>query len=623
MAALFAAACFLFCGQMLSHTVFEREGRAVKLWLGGVFGITLWMWLPALFSFFLDFTVLSQWLAAAAAVLLSAFLLLKKRSAFSRALLQKPGKPGLYALLWTLPLWLFSLWLLLTHTIPAAADGSLRAGQSTYGDMAMHLGFLTSFSVQKTFPPNYSILPGTPMGYPFLCDSISSTLYTLGLSLRWAYLLPMAAALLCVFSGGYLLLRQWLKDTRKAALGQILFFLGGGFGFAYFLDGLRDDPQNFKRIFTAFYETPTNYVKENVRWVNPIADLLIPQRATLFGWTLLFACLFLLYRAAFEKKNEYFLPLGILAGCLPLVHTHSFLALGLISAVLFLRALIREKSAALKPWLLYAGAALLLAAPQLLCFTFRQSGSEGFLRLGFNWSNAGDNYFWFYIKNIGLPYLLLLPAFLSADRDSRWLYGGGLLILLLSECIIFQPNPYDNNKLLFVWHLLGCGLVAGFLVNCFDRLKGIRGRAVLAALTVCVCILGGVLTLGREAVSDYELFSSDEVALSEYVKEQTPADAIFLTANNHDNAIAALTGRNILCGSGSYLYFHGLNYSENQAALTELYETPSLEGLRRWNVDYILISSHERYAYDVDEAWFSAHCTPVYSSGNIILYQAP
>lgn len=58
--------------------------------------------------------------------------------------------------------------------------------------------------------------------------------------------------------------------------------------------------------------------------------------------------------------------------------------------------------------------------PQLLCFTFVQAAeSNHFLRFQFNWcNNRGGNglvdpYFFFYIKNIGFPYLLILLALLK------------------------------------------------------------------------------------------------------------------------------------------------------------------------------------------------------------------
>ena len=40
-----------------------------------------------------------------------------------------------------------------------------------------------------------------------------------------------------------------------------------------------------------------------------------------------------------QREYKCIVPLGIIAGCMPLVHTHSFLAIGIISAFLFVAAL--------------------------------------------------------------------------------------------------------------------------------------------------------------------------------------------------------------------------------------------------------------------------------------------
>ncbi len=714
--------CFLFGGCAWAFGLLRGEPLRARLTMGVSLALLANMWLPALFSFLLGFAVLSQLFAGGAALLLGLGSLLFFKSCEPLAAAGQKDARWLPWACCVLPALLLSAYLLHTHTLLPAENGALMTGQSTYGDMPMHLGFITSIAEQWSFPPDYSILPGTPLGYPFLCDSVSSTYLCLGLPLRLAYMLPSVLALFVVFSSAFLLFETWLKDARKAVLGYVLFFVGAGFGFLYFLpEG--GDWSNFTRIFTAFYETPTNYVEENIKWVNPIADLLIPQRATLYGWSVLFPALWLLFRAVFRGERRFFPLLGVLGGALPLIHTHSFLALALVSAVLLCFDLHRAKKAgewkaALRPWLRYAITAAVLALPQLVCFTFRQSGHDGFLRFGLNWANDGDNYFWFYIKNIGLPYLLLLPAFLLASKESKQWYCGGLLILLLCEFIIFQPNPYDNNKLLYIWHLMTCGLVGGFLVDLYDRLGpaprrtraafalpagagpqaalpggeslpaalpeakepaavcfeegeaprgfskaettqkapdalavegaipaeapsitpappagktgGRAGRAVLlavrglaATLVLLVCCIGGVLTLGREVVSEYELFSPAEVEAAKFVKARTPLPSVFLTANNHDNFVAALTGRNIVCGSGSYLYYHGLDYGEAEESLKTLYETPAAFDLWMAGVDYVVIGSHERSSYRVDTQWFERHCALVFENAGVRIYKTP
>jgi len=263
----------------------------------------------------------------------------------------------------------------------------------------------------------------------------------------------------------------------------------------------------------------------------------------------------------------------------------------------------------------------------LVLFTFKQSGS--FLKFHFNWANESDNYFWFYIKNFGLIALLAPIAFLAARKEERGVVGGAVLVWLVAEFIQFQPNPYDNNKLLFVSFAYACGLVGSWLFDTKDRLArgGVRNRASTAALSALVCVtlfLSGILTLGREYVSEYQLINQNELLAANYVKENAAPDATFLTYNNHNNCIAALTGRNIVCGSGSYLYFHGVDYSAREEALALLYEQPSTYFValaKEYHIDYVLIGDNERANYNIDFDYFESQFDVFYQNDSVIIYR--
>lgn len=617
-------AVFLAAGFSLTRRLLPASGAEEKLVFTSAFGLVLLIALPALFALALGFTLPAALLALVAAAALAAAGFWPRHTAPDKA----SGQLGSAArtivpAFWTcvVPLFLLSVWLLHTHTL-YYKDGGYWCGQSTYGDLPMHLSFIKSIAEQGLFPPEFPMLEGqTLYGYPFLCESVSSVFLLLGAPLKFACILPQVVALAAVFGGGWLLAKNLLQSSVKASLAYVLFFLGSGFGFAYFLEG---GSENFTRIFTAYYETPTNYVEENIRWVNPIADLLIPQRATLFGWALLFPCLALLMRFALNGERRLWPALVLLAASLPLVQTHSALALVLICGVLFVRALAVHRTdwRALRPWLLFAGATGILWLPLMLTqiLPHTQEGS-GFLRWHFNWSNEGDNYFWFYIKNIGLVYLLLLPAFLWAGKKLRWVYGGGLLILLLSEFVEFQPNNYDNNKLLFIWHLLGCILVANLIVDLLKKVDKKSVQAVLAVMLVFTGTFGSILTLGREAVSQYQHFDADAIAVAEYVEENIDPMGRFLCGTQLLNPVLSLAGRPILCASGTWLYYHGMDYSAQEAAVRQLLEAPSEEELAQWDIDYVMIGPSERADYTVDESWFAAHCILLYDQGGYSVYQ--
>lgn len=684
---------FQVCGVCLAACFFKGERRHVQVILGSAAGSVLLMWLPALWAFPLGFTALAHLLALAVLLTLTGLAVWRRRPQL-RA--QKGVASAFFKKEWALLLPL-GLWLVFAGVLLHGfryQDGEIWSSQCTYGDMSMHLGFITSIAEQGTFPPMYSILPGEKLSYPFLSDSISSSLYLLGAPLQLAYFLPMLFAAAQVFFGAWIFLYRWLRDTVKTALSMVLFFLNGGFGFAYFLTGLQNGIGNFTRIFTEFYETPTNLVGENIRWVNVIVDMLLPQRATLFGWAVLFPLLYVLYRAVYERCRAYFIPAGVFAGAMVMIHTHSFLALGLICGVWLFFALCRrvfpkeegkllrtaKRVAAvllavcvlaqlvvpnvfardsavflvlvllaaaaflavlavllvmavrrgfgaglLRTWGVFLGIVLLLAVPQLLTWTFTQTDSESFVRGWYNWGNLQDGYLWFYLVNLGVFGVFVLPALFTADRRNFTVASPAVILWFVCEFVVFQPNTYDNNKLLYVAYFLLCPVVAGYLVELYRRLRGLPARRVLAGVCLVCCTVSACLTIVRESVAGYCLYGSGQLAVAEYVYENTEPEDTILTDMRHNNEIAALTGRNIVCGSASYVYFHGLDYSQREKDMEKMFQNPreNLLLFKQYSVDYVMVSAFEINNFSANETELAALFTCVYDEDGVRLYKVP
>lgn len=692
-------------GLLVAEWLLRKERRMFRVLLGSMIGSFSLQWFPVFVAFFMGFTKNAHIIA----FILYAFVVggvviyfRKKAKQSGESLLSFEKirwKEEVFTnqIFWlAIPTFLFFCVLLNSHTI-LSRDGAIWTGQCTYGDMNMHLGFITSIANQGTFPPEYSILPGVKLAYPFLCDSISSSIYVFGSSLRVAYMLPMIFAVLQVFFGFYMLAEVWLKDKAKSCVAWILFIFNGGFGFVYFMNGLVKDSSTFTNIFTGFYTTPTNHVDQNVRWTNVIADMLLPQRATLFGWAMLFGILALLYRAVQEKKTSYFVAAGILGGGLPLIHTHSFMALGLIcmvwvladfyfmahkgenlegkrnvlakyiviSGMIFMSVLqylpyfqnhvetlgvvlavlfagvvcvavcyyfylvIRkgELNTVLRTWGIFLLIVLVCAMPQLINWTFKQVGSgSSFVRGVFNWSNEGDIYLWFYLKNIGLMAILAIPAFIYSKKKNFFTVLPAFFIWAIAEVAVFQPNSYDNNKLLLVAYGLLCCVVADFVINVARKIRPLAkgGSFAFVASILVICSISALLTLGREYVSEYELYSAAQVKACEYIEEHTKEDVVILTNTRHNNAISSLTGRNIVCGAGTFLFFHGLNYQDRENEVNQMYTNPAgtTDLLKKYNVSYILIGDDERASYpQMDEKVFQSMYECVYSEGGVSLYK--
>ena len=107
------------------------------------------------------------------------------------------------------------------------------------------------------------------------------------------------------------------------------------------------------------------------------------------------------------------------------------------------------------------------------------------------------------------------------------------------------------------------------------------------------------------------------------MSENTPADAVLLTYHHHNNAIASLTGRNIVCGSDAFLYYHGLDTSERKSDMKLMLEAPAehLDLYEKYGVSYVVISPYERANYGINEFAFEALFTEIYSKNGVTLYQ--
>ena len=130
-------ALFLAAGLLLARWAVPDGSPAVAVPLGCGFGVSLLAALPAGFALVCGFTLRAVWLAAAGAALLCAVLIFAGRGHIRFA--RDPDRGAMWLCL--LPVLAVTLYLLHTHVLHKVT-GTLYTGQSCYGDMPMHLGFI-------------------------------------------------------------------------------------------------------------------------------------------------------------------------------------------------------------------------------------------------------------------------------------------------------------------------------------------------------------------------------------------------------------------------------------------------------------------------------------------------
>ncbi len=323
---------------------------------------------------------------------------------------------------------------------------------------------------------------------------------------------------------------------------------------------------------------------------------------------------------------------GVIAGVLPLVHAHSFallMAVSLVLVVLFWHAV------SWRAWGAFFAIALMLAVPQLVWVT-RDTPvqTSSFIAWQFGWDRGDENVLWFWLKNTGAFLPLLVIAFFWRREDAT---GGGDAPLLGRRAQLFYvpvacifvganvlrlaPWIWDNIKVLFLWFILSAPIVALLLTHWWRR-GGAWTRIAVAALVVSLTAAGAldVLRVITGAAAQ-RVFSREDINFAALVERTTPPRSRILHAPVYNHP-ALLTGRRSLLGYPGHLWSHGIDYTAREAEVKAIYAgAPEADAmLRRNQVDYLVVSPHERGALTVNDEALGRY-TLVAEQGDYRLYR--
>lgn len=517
-------------------------------------------------------------------------------------------------------------WRLFSTHMLARGDGGLFSGGTAWYDLSFHAALSSSFVYGGNFPPIYTPLPPEPLLYPFMPDFQTAILMSVGLDFH-AALLATALPLAFVITGLFYSLAFRLVSSRKAAaLATVLFLLNGGLGFIALLRDWWKSGQGFLSFWNTLGVNYANAWDRGIHWTNLIVDTFLPQRTSLYGLSvglMIFTLFAIVWRRGFEKTEKLeastpasrtlLLFAGLLAGLLPFFHAHTYLAVGLISCFLF----------ALRPhrnWLAFWIPALLIAAPQLWNLTHHLA-VNGVLRFQPGWmGHSAKNFPLYLLYNFGISLLLIVPAWLTAQRVWQIFYLAFFLLFVFSLTVMVSPNIYDNIKLMFYWHALNCILIASWLV----KFAIAPWRRPLALLLALVGIASGLAALQSEDLAVTRLFTDEEIAAARFVREHTSPRALFLTAPVINQPVLCLAGRPVLRGPTSWLWSHGYEFRDREADVRRIYagKPDALELLRYYGIDYIYLGNSERGQLRGDAQWFDDNFPVVYRGESVSIYDA-
>lgn len=164
-------------------------------------------------------------------------------------------------------------------------NGNLYSGGSTWGDLAVHLTYISAFN-HRGFSVLWKnpLFPGEKFSYHFLSDLISAALVKLGLGLRASLIVPsfLFAVILVILI--YFLTFKITKSKIGALLAPFLFFFNGTiFGVYYFWQDFRVSGLGLWKFANSMAKEYAHLADYNIRFANIIADYILPQRPFILG----------------------------------------------------------------------------------------------------------------------------------------------------------------------------------------------------------------------------------------------------------------------------------------------------------------------------------------------------
>ncbi|BAI60820.1 conserved hypothetical protein [Methanocella paludicola SANAE] len=485
-------------------------------------------------------------------------------------------------------------------------NGEYHVGYPFYGDASFHSSVITSFGEGYNYPPSYPVMAGQTLRYTFLIDFFSAALYRLGLGLQWSVVLPGWLLLTGLLSLIYFLGDRFFSRRAGGILTVTLVMLSGGLGFFLGIRDLLDNGLYGFLLGNLNYTTVWSY---NLVFTNFII-IVLAQRTALAGFAIGAFVMLVLYAVLVqgnESKNGLLLA-GMLTGLLPMFHVYSYIAILLSSGLLLL--IFRERK-----WYYFMAPALFLAIPQALWIAGQMGVSHFNVQIGWMAASPADiPLFW--LANMGLELLLLIGGIFLVERKNLKFYLPFLAIFMMANIFVFQPWDYDNHKFFSFWLMPSALLMAASLLYVYELPK--LGKPLFAVL-LTLTVLTGALASAFILFHPYVEYSQANVYVSDWIKENTPKDAVFLTSQSPISPVTSLSGRKSYLGYAGWLYTHGINYNDRLYEVKSMYSATdagkALSQLSENGIDYVLIGPDERGSgqFYVNEEFYDSRLELVFN----------
>jgi len=507
-----------------------------------------------------------------------------------------------------------------------------------WADWAEHFTFGSTMAFRSILPHMSPLLIHSPFVYPFLADLVSALLIKVGVPFFSAFIVPSFLFSLLLVVSLYFFYRQIFRHPTIAVIATTIFLLNGGTGIFTFVHQIQTSPKPLE-ILLHPPQKYTDLEKDGIYWQSIIDTMVIPQRSFTLGLPLGLIALSLMFSLVSEKKISSLqlkkvIPIAIIVGLLPIIHTHTFLAIGIILFFWILHQFLQLHQLSLKKffqrYFVFCIIVALLAVPLLSIFFIGQVSSSHFIRWLPGWyaHELHLNWFLFWWRNWGVTPIVALGgwALLLQKKTQRqnafFLFFPFWTIFILLNLFTFQPYTWDNTKLL-AWASVGISGLAGYGIFRISQVKKPFFLIIGGALFLAIVATGAVdvyRILDQQQIP-YTMYSKEELDLAQWVEENTPVETNWLTSDKHNHWLYNLTGRQTLMAYRGWLWSQGYNYQPIEKDVVEMFQHPSEKSLfQKYQVQYVVIGPEEKSVWQADEQQFAKIFTTMKKTPNYTIF---
>jgi len=438
------------------------------------------------------------------------------------------------------------------------------SGGWNWSDLLVHVSIAESIR-NANFPPQVPFFAGAPLLYHWFADFHAAMAATAaGIDVISVFVISNA-----LLAGAFVLLMwelavQVTHDRRVAALAAVLALFGGGMGFLRLpIDLAAGQADLWTLLQTTSYDNVWSSAEPRFRIASVLGTGFLAHRATALGLPGLVAVV-LLVHASLGRRPAGMLLAGLVAAFLAPFQFYAFPA-----AYLLVLLYVLARRAWRQPT--WVRDAVLFLLPIVFALPFvvgplSQQSAQGSLRLVAGWSEAPLQQGWlavafFYVTNLGLPFILALVA--AVRRDLPWrgfLLAWAGLMFLIPNVLVVGPEFDMNRYFQFMW--LAIVIMAAWLIRDWPR----PAVAAVLILSMLSPALAGVWNVSGQSV----VLSVERERAARWIASNTEPLAVFVT-DSAVNSPVDLAGRLRLTTYLPYIAHLGYDPERRVADVQQVY----------------------------------------------------